>query len=179
MSLSTLASLLVPFHLALRIPGNWWTNFPITLCYLFASPCTSWLWQKPGSHLRILPPQGLLLLHPATDRWCDFHSPSLWWWSCFLETREFCSTTLSCFLLAVICWPPSESSSWNVQSQECFASAFTVQSSSRGILMLYKQSIPYLGLSVSFSLRTSSFIQFYTQLATVWSLTSVKTVPKP
>ena len=138
-------------------------NFVLFICFSLHLLVVAETWVPPEDS----PSPGAHSATSCTDRWCDFRSPSLWWWSCFLETREFCSITLSCFLLAVICWPPSESSSWNVQSQGCFASAFTVQSSSRGIFMLYKQSIPYLGLSVSFSLRTSSFIQFYPQLATV------------
>lgn len=62
-------------------PSIWHSEFlvtdeqilPITLCCVFASPCSSRLQQKPGSHLRFSLPRGSLL-HPATDPWCDFHS---------------------------------------------------------------------------------------------------------
>lgn len=151
-------------------------NFVLCICFTLFLPVVAETWVPPedspssGAHSATSCHQSLVWFSfPKSTRRCSF----------FLETREFCFFTLSCFLLAVICWPPSESSSGNVQSQGCFASAFKVQSSSRGIFMFYKQSVPYLGPSVSFSLRTSSFIQFYPWLATVWSLISVKTVPKP
>ena len=151
-------------------------NFVLFICFSLYLLVVAEIWVppqdslSPGAHSAMYCHWSLV--------WVSFPK-SMRWWSCFSETHEFWFITLSCFLLAAICWPPSESSSWNVQSQGCFASAFKVQPPSRGIFVLYKQSIAYLGLSVSFSLRTSSFIQFYPRLATVWSLSSVKTVPKP
>lgn len=71
-----LVSLLVPFHLALRISGNWWTNFPITLCCVFASPVPPGCSRNLGPHLRFSPGAHCYILPP--DPWCDFFIPQVY-----------------------------------------------------------------------------------------------------
>lgn len=105
--------------------------------------------------------------------WCDFHSlrlpdhdPAILLLGGSWVSVHHPLMSPFCYYLLTTQWLLlTEYSSW-----WWFASASKVQSSSRGIFMLYKQPILYLGLSVSFSSRTSSSVQFHPRTAIAWSL---------